>query len=288
MLKVSVIIPTFRSWSYLSKCLEALENQSIPKDEFEILIINNDPKDVLPKDFVLPSNAKLFVENDPGSYSARNLGLELSKSQKIAFTDADCIPDPNWLVNGLRHLEDGADLVGGKVDFFKETEGDELTFLFEKTFNFKQKRNVEEKGQSITANLFCHKKVAEKIGPFKTKLLSGGDFEWTSRATSSGYKMVYGNDTLVLHPARKEFKSLVSKKRRTSGGMYYRFFQDFSNWEKLKFTMNILRPRISLLFRKEIRFNDRVKLFFVVWYLEWVGVKEMYLLAHQGKAAQRH
>lgn len=288
MLKVSVIIPTYRSWGYLSKCLEALDMQSLPKEEFEVLVINNDPSDTKPEDILLPINAKLYFEKDPGSYCARNLGIELAQSEIFAFTDADCIPGPNWLENGLKHLANGADMVGGRVDFFKEEGGDELTYLFEKTFNFNQKRNVEERGQSITANLFCKKYVAEKIGPFKTKLLSGGDFEWSSKATSSGFKMVYGNDTLVHHPARKEFKSLVSKKRRTSGGMYYRFFQDFTNLEKLKFTLNILRPRISLLFRKDIGLTDRIRLFFAVWYLEWIGVKEMYLLAHQGKAAQRH
>jgi GT2 family glycosyltransferase len=288
VLKVSVIIPTYRSWDYLSKCLEALDMQSLPKEEFEVLVINNDPSDTKPEDILPPINAKLYFEKDPGSYCARNLGIELAQSEIFAFTDADCIPGPNWLENGIKHLANGADMVGGRVDFFKEEGGDELTYLFEKTFNFNQKRNVEERGQSITANLFCKKNVVEKIGPFKTKLLSGGDFEWSSRATSSGFKMVYGNDTLVHHPARKEFKSLVSKKRRTSGGMYYRFFQGFTNWEKLKFTMNILRPRISLLFRKDIGLNDRIRLFFAVWYLEWIGVKEMYLLAHQGKAAQRH
>ncbi len=262
--------------------------QSLPKEEFEILVINNDPSDTKPEDILLPNNAKLYFEKDPGSYCARNLGVELAQSEIFAFTDADCIPDPQWLENGLRYLKNGADLVGGRVEFFKEKGGDELTYLFEKTFNFKQKRNVEERGQSITANLFCKRAVAEVIGPFKTKLLSGGDFEWTSRATSSGFNIVYGNDTLVLHPARKKFSSLISKKKRTSGGMYYRFFKDFGNFEKLKFTLNILRPRVSLLLRKDIPLKERIKLFFAVWYLEWIGIKEMYLLAHQGKAAQRH
>lgn len=287
-MKVSVIIPTYKSWDLLSKCLRALQNQSLPKEQFEILIVNNDPFEEKPASIELPPNATLFIQKRPGSYSARNLGIEQSKFPILAFTDADCIPDRNWLENGIKHIQSGSDLVGGRVDFFKEKGGDDLTFLFEKTFNFKQKRNVEERGQSITANLFCRKEIANEIGPFSENLLSGGDFEWTKKATDSGYKMTYGDDTLVLHPARKEFKSLVSKKKRTSGGMYYRFFGGYSDFKKLKFTLNILRPRISLLFRKDIQFKDRVKLFFAVWYLEWIGVKEMYMLAHQGKSAQRH
>jgi len=287
-MKVSVIIPNYRSWGLLSKCLRALEVQTLPKDDFEILVINNDPNDFPPDSFMLPSNATLLNQPRPGSYSARNLGLKKSKFDVIAFTDSDCIPDKHWLEKGLSHLENGADLIGGRVEFFKEEGGDDLTFLFEKTFNFNQKRNVEDRGQSITANLFCKKEVADKVGPFSENLLSGGDFEWTQKAVKLGYKMVYGHDTLIYHPARKEFKDLISKKRRTSGGMYYRFFGDLSAWQKLKFTANILRPRISLLFRKDLGFSDKINLFFAVWYLEWVGIKEIYLLAHQGKSAQRH
>jgi len=287
-MKVSVIIPTYKSWESLAKCLRALEEQTLPKENFEILVINNDPEDSPPQWLVLPQNATLFDQPRPGSYAARNLGLERSKFEGIAFTDSDCIPDKYWLEKGLFYLEKGSDLVGGRVEFFKDEGGDDLTYLFEKTFNFNQKRNVEIRGQSITANLFCKKKVAEQVGFFSENLLSGGDFEWTQKAVKLGFKMVYGHDSLIYHPARKEFKDLISKKRRTSGGMYYRFFGGLSPWEKLKFTLIILRPRISLLFRRDLAFWDKISLFFAVWYLEWIGIKEMYLLAHKGKSAQRH
>jgi len=92
-MKVSVIIPNYRSWCLLSKCLRALEVQTLPKDDFEILVINNDPNDFPPDSFILPSNATLLNQPRPGSYSARNLGLKKSKFDVIAFTDSDCIPE---------------------------------------------------------------------------------------------------------------------------------------------------------------------------------------------------
>lgn len=284
---ISVIIPTYRSWNQLAQCLVALQKQSLSQTEFEVLVINNEPNDPAPEWLSLAGNVALYPQPKPGSYAARNLGLQMAKGKYLAFTDADCFPESNWLKAGLYHLKEGADLVGGKVEFFKEVGGDDLTFLFEKTFNFNQKRNVEERGQSITANLFCKKEVQDKVGPFSENLLSGGDFEWTQKAVKLGFKMVYGHDTLIYHPARKAFKDLISKKKRTSGGMYFRFFGKLNSWQKLKFIANILRPRISLLFRKDIAFFDKINLFFAVWYLEWIGIKEMYLLAHQGKSAQR-
>lgn len=286
-MKITVIIPCYRSWNRLSNCLEALSKQSFSTDNFEILVVNNDPEDPKPNFLALPENAKILTQKRAGSYSARNLGMAVAEGKLIAFTDSDCIPDKDWLKQGFDYIQNGFDLVGGKVEFFKEEDGDELTFLFEQTFNFNQKRNVEERGQSITANLFVKKEVIEKVGDFSENLMSGGDFEWTQKASALGFKMKYGEDALVYHPARKRFRDLISKKKRTSGGMFYRFFENYSVWQKFTFTLNMLRPRISLLFRKDLYLVDKIKLFFAVWYLEWIGIKEMFLLAHKGKAAQR-
>jgi GT2 family glycosyltransferase len=268
--------------------LEALNEQTLSKELFEILVVNNDPLNAKPDWLELPENGKILLQKRPGSYSARNLGMLSSCFDIIAFTDSDCIPDKFWLERGLAHIQNGYDLVGGQVEFFKEDGGDDLTFLFEKTFNFNQKKNVEERGQSITANLFIKKEVITDIGLFSENLMSGGDFEWTQKATSKGFQIKYGADTKVFHPARRRFRDLISKKKRTSGGMFYRFFEEYSVWEKLSFTLNMLRPRISLLFRKDLMMWDKLKLFVAVWYLEWIGIKEMFLMAHKGKSAQRH
>lgn len=40
-------------------------------------------------------------EARPGSYAARNAGLHVARGDVYAFTDADCIPTPDWLTTGL-------------------------------------------------------------------------------------------------------------------------------------------------------------------------------------------
>ena len=49
-----------------------------------------------------------------GAGAARNRGVEAARASALAFTDADCFPDPDWLVRGLKWLEE-ADLVQGQV-----------------------------------------------------------------------------------------------------------------------------------------------------------------------------
>lgn len=284
---ISVIIPTYREWPILKKCLKSLEEQTFPASDIEILVINNDPNSPPPPDFRDGEQVKILTQPLPGSYASRNLGVKVSKGQILAFTDSDCILDPYWIKNAIRYLQEGADLVGGKMEFFKEEGGDELVFLYEKQFSFNQKRNVQVNKQSITANLFVKKEVFEQIGYFPENLLSGGDFEWTKKASHFGYNLVFGEDVLVKHPARKSIASLQKKKKRTSGGMYFKFFKDYSLLRKITFTLHLLRPPVTILFFKDYTIGQRIRLFLLRWNLEWVGVKELFKLSFSGKKAER-
>ena len=39
--KISVIIPTYAPKDYLWECLDSLENQTLSKDEFEVILVLN-------------------------------------------------------------------------------------------------------------------------------------------------------------------------------------------------------------------------------------------------------
>lgn len=287
MILVSVIIPAYRSWEYLSTCLEALKGQEFSGNEFEILVVNNDPEDAIPEWLVLPENALLITQPEPGSYAARNLGLKHAKGEFIAFTDADCIPDPDWIEQGVHLLKQGYDLVGGKMVFFKPKDGTNKAYLFESRFSFQQDRNILQNKQSITANLFVRREVFDQIGLFDPDLLSGGDYEWTKRATSLGKTLAYQEKAVIRHPSRKDFVALVNQKKRTSGGMYFSFIKEYSFFKKLRYFFWILRPPMSILAMKDLTWSDRISLFQSKWYLEWVGVKEIINLYFGNKSAQR-
>lgn len=286
-MKISVIVPTFKEWGVLSNCLKALESQSFPQDSFEILIVNNSPEDKMPDGYELPRNAKVILQPSKGSYAARNMGISFASGQYIAFTDSDCIPKINWLEEGIKLLETGYDLVGGKVELFKPKQGTELAFIYESFFSFNQKSNVLQKGQSVTANLFSKRDVFDKIGLFKENLLSGGDFDWTRRATSSGYKMGFGEDVIILHPSRKTINHLVKKKRRTMGGMYIREFKNYTLRQKISYALFTMRPHITIFGYKGIGLKKKFQLFFATWYVECLGVKEILLLDLKMKSVER-
>ncbi|MCK0770253.1 glycosyltransferase family 2 protein [Chromohalobacter canadensis] len=217
--RVSIIIPTYLDQQALQCCLYALSSQTFSFNDFEVLVVDN-KSPFSPLDLVVPSemNVRFCQEAKPGSYAARNLGIYESRGEVLAFLDADCVPENDWLAAGIWSLDStGADLLAGCIELTYRSERLMPAECFEKAFAFRQLQNVKN-GVSVTANLFVRKQVFTQVGTFDEEMMSGGDFEWTRRATTRGNRLVYCQNAVIRHPARMTLKALCSKARRVSAG----------------------------------------------------------------------
>jgi GT2 family glycosyltransferase len=221
---ISIIIPTYRHWDQLKLCLDALSKQSYPVDAFEVVIINNDGESYdVPESLSLAKNMIIIHEPTAGSYAARNAGLDILKGDIVGFTDSDCIPDTDWILNAVKFFESepNAERVAGKVNLFRLDSGSRIVSYYETITAFNQKYNVK-KGLGVTANLFVKSEIFRKVGSFNDKLFSGGDMEWNDRASKQGVAISYVENVQVSHPARATYGELVQKTRRVTGGAYFR------------------------------------------------------------------
>lgn len=237
----SVIIPVYRDWGRLPKCLDALSRQSLGRDRFEIIVADNEPGHGHPTP-PLPANARIIVVSEPGSYNARNAAVAASRGEHLAFTDSDCVPDPDWLLNGLaalkrqphhRHV--------GPIPIFREEAGRYYAYLYEYHTAFRQ-RETAARGVGTTANLIVSRAAFDKVGPFDTNLLSGGDFVWSERAERAGVPLTFHDDLVVRHPARASIGAILAKKRRTSGSEA--LFKETSVW---RYNRHRLAPRLGAI-----------------------------------------
>lgn len=217
--RVSVIIPTYRDWDRLAVCLDALRRQTLPQDHFEILVANNDPDRPVPDALRLPDNATLLTVAQPGSYAARNAAVQVAKGEIFAFTDSDCVPEPQWLAQalGLFDADPEVSRIAGDIRHFVTGGRWTAAALFDRTFHLQQKRHFAD-GQAATANAFAYRKVFDAVGSFDPKLLTGGDLEWSRRARDAGFKIAFCADAVVKHPARDDFHQVLRKSRRLAGG----------------------------------------------------------------------
>lgn len=90
--KISVIIPVYNAQDYLERCLNSVCNQTLK--EIEIICINDCSLDnsinILIKYFKKFSNLKIIdCKNNGGESIARNIGIDNSKGEYIAFVDND-------------------------------------------------------------------------------------------------------------------------------------------------------------------------------------------------------
>lgn len=245
---VTIIIPTYHEWPLLKLCIEALEKQSYPKEHFEVLIVNNDPADAPPADFELPGNMRLLNESKTGSYAARNKALSEAKGEMVAFTDSDCIPDRDWITNGVAYLQAHPECsrIAGRITIYYKGKRPTPAELYNTLYAFPQQSYVQKSGACVTANLFTYKKVMDSVGWFDDRLYSCGDLEWGRAAARAGYPIHYVANVMVAHPARN-FAELRKKERRVGGGIGIKLRGQgtMSAVKKSLHFLNGFRPRIA-------------------------------------------
>lgn len=111
--KISVIIPTCKPQDYLWECLDSLERQTLDKDEFEVILVLNGPREPYEQDIsrrlATHSFAGRLLYAAPGGVSrARNLGIEHAAGAYLTFVDDDDLVSPDYLELLLENkCEDG-------------------------------------------------------------------------------------------------------------------------------------------------------------------------------------
>lgn len=279
--RVAVIIPVYRDWPRLERCLDALGRQSIAAAQFEIIVVDNEAE-AKPAPIAFPPNARLIHEPRPGSYVARNAGIAVAQAPVLAFTDSDCVPDREWLANGLAALAQHAgSRVTGPVPIFMEPGASRIAHLYELHTAFPQLSYVRN-GHCVTANLLVERSEFDRVGLFD-ECLSGGDTRWGKRAQAKGIPIVHVDGVRVHHPARCSVSDILHKSRRTGGSLpRYSTLQAFL-WRKVRPPVWLIRR----LRREQLGLVDALLLFAIHWASRVTEVTEYALVKLGAKSPPR-
>ena len=102
-MKISVIIPTYKPNKYLYECLCSIKNQTLCKEEFEVIIVLNGVEKPYYNDIDAHiiennlNNVKLYYLKKTGVSNARNYGLKVALGHYIVFVDDDDLISKNYL-----------------------------------------------------------------------------------------------------------------------------------------------------------------------------------------------
>src|SRR5207245_2886052 len=109
---ISVVVPTYNRARVVADLHGALARQVYPASCMEIIVIDNSSTDgteevVRDCQAALPISVRFIRKPNDGPAASRNVGARHARGDVIAFTDSDCLPDPNWLRNAARAFGDG-------------------------------------------------------------------------------------------------------------------------------------------------------------------------------------
>lgn len=219
---VSVVIPIYNGEDELSELISCLLAQTYPKQLVEYLLVDNNSSDRT-LSFLetaaehCPIVIRPLSENQiQSSYAARNTGIQAATGEFIAFTDADCRPQPQWLELLIQAFsKPEVAIVAGEITALNE---DNLLAKFaERQETLSQKHTLAHPfcAYGQTANLAIRRTVLEQSGLFRPYLTTGGDADICWRILKPNFgRLEFAPDAIVRHRHRTSIKELASQWQR--------------------------------------------------------------------------
>lgn len=221
MPRVSVVIVTHNRSHLLTKALDGLLEQTVSRELFEVLVIDNastDDTSARVGPYLGPdSNVRYVFDSTPGSSAARNVGWRLAFSPIIAFLDDDAVPAPDWIERILHAFEDVTPrpaCVGGRVEpayeiplpaWIHGSVLDHLTVV-DHAPSPRFLIDVFHTQKLVSANMAIERSALEAIGGFNphlgrvgTNLLSGEDVLIQLQVEALGRAIYYDPGIHVRH-----------------------------------------------------------------------------------------
>ncbi len=205
---VSVVIPVRNGEKSIGKCLESVLASKYQADHLEVICVDNHSTDgtasVLRR---FQPRIRVVEESRRGPGAARNAGLRVATREFVAFTDADCMVDPNWLPNILKPLQENSGAAGGRilarpgagaVEQFGELIHDHAAAI-----------ERDRPPYLITMNMASRVSLLRSIGLFDERWLRMEDCEISYRILQTGAQIGYRGDAVVYHHNRDTLATLA-------------------------------------------------------------------------------
>lgn len=105
---LSIIVPVYNAEKWLRRCVDSLLDQELPREDYEIILVDDGSKDASPQicdEYAAAYSGLVRVIHQPngGVSMARNAGLDAAVGEYVMFVDADDYIDPNCLHRIVTH-----------------------------------------------------------------------------------------------------------------------------------------------------------------------------------------
>jgi GT2 family glycosyltransferase len=203
---LSVVVASYNARDSIDACLESLVRQTTSK-AFETIVIDSSTDGTAervrrkyPQFGLLTSPRRLYCGD------ARNRGLALARAPIVAFLDADCFVEADWVEAVLRAHESQHWLVGGVIDNGNPASALSWAYYFLEFSLWLPRSERQEVAEMAGCCLSLKREAFDKYGPFRVGTYSSDTaFQWRMRR--DGHKV-------LLDPAIRVYHTLDSTPRQ--------------------------------------------------------------------------
>ncbi|HEX5452715.1 MAG TPA: glycosyltransferase [Stellaceae bacterium] len=103
--RVSVVVCAYNAERTMEACLASLEVLNYP--DYEVVVVNDGSKDCTLEIAERFPYCRIISQPNKGLSVARNVGAEAATGVIVAYTDSDCVADPDWLTYLVARMEEG-------------------------------------------------------------------------------------------------------------------------------------------------------------------------------------
>ena len=200
--------------------LHSLNSQTIPATHLDVIVVDDGSTDgttewLMQHKDEFDVSISLYTQVRGGPGAARNVGMEKAKGDIFAFTDTDCIAQPEWLASLIEPFT--AEKVGavGGSEIINDSDP-----LLMRCFHYLMTAPLTtgglrgKRGKRLahfyprTFNMAISRKVYQQTGGFKP-LFQAEDIELSYRIKQEGFKLVYEDSARVYHKRRNTVAQFV-------------------------------------------------------------------------------
>jgi len=203
----SIVVPTYNRPSAIAQTAASLAHLTPTPGGFEVIVVD----DGSPEPLVLPEieghiQVHLHRQPNAGPAAARNTGARLARGRRLAFTDDDCCPRPDWLLQLDAALDRAPDaLVGGATinalrrNACSAASQDVVRFLYRV-----ENADPTDAGFFASNNIAVPRQTFLDAGGFDASfpIAAGEDRAFCEQWRADGRRLVYAPQAVVDHHHR--------------------------------------------------------------------------------------
>ncbi len=292
---ISIIVPCYNQKNTINLLIASLENQTLTKSEFEVIISDDASTD---ESVEILKNYKgklqlvpVYAKEHGGRAKARNSAIKKARGQFILFIDGDMTADPELLDQHLSHIKNSPNLVCiGKKIPSKELQDDTLSWY--RITRGAHKCRVQEALPARyfeTGNTSMSLEMIKRAGLFNEDYTSWGgeDVEMGYQLRKTGAIIYLIPDAITYHNHPETLEEYIDKIKKYAGtglkillknhpeqaeNNYFRFFVSENKFARLFMNLLFIAPCYKIIFYSARLIKNRFIAYRIYDYITYFNI----------------